>query len=45
MTRGAGVSAEGMRSERAASICWRSSCAEGMAEGGTCRLRLIFAYR
>jgi hypothetical protein len=41
MTRGAGVSAEGMRLARAASIWRRSRWAEGIAA----HLRLIFAYR
>jgi hypothetical protein len=38
--RVAGVSAEGIRSASAASICWRSARVEGMAN----RIRLMFAY-
>jgi hypothetical protein len=40
MTRGAGVSAEGMRSARVASICWRRVAAVGMRQD----FLLIFAH-
>ena len=45
MTRGAGVSAEGMRSARAASIWRRRVAAEGMAGTSSLYLRLSGGWR